>query len=192
MLGCSGAVFDHDACRRLQCETDLDCAAGERCTAIEWLTRGDCSLTQEGCECSADPALIPLDVCSPNTIVGPSGTWSSLTLTETQFTAVTERIFRPDGSVEINQRDSFDDSSSMTTATLSDLDLVDLIFIVNGAELRPVLVDTMPCGTTEDYELLISLELDTGTLERDDLAGCLFPGLSPPIVERLRELARRY
>jgi hypothetical protein len=191
LLGCGSASIDHDACRRAECVSDLDCAAGERCTAVYWLSRGDCAITEEGCTCMEGLSVSPLNVCSPSTLVGPSGEWSSLTLTETQFTLVTERTFRPDGTVEINQSDSFDDSSSMTTAMLDETDLTDLIFIVNGADLRPVLSDTVLCGTTEDYELLISLELDTGTLERD-LAGCLYPPNSPAIVEQLRDLARRY
>jgi hypothetical protein len=110
-------------------------------------------------------------------------------LTETQFTAVTERIFHPDGSVAITKSDSFDGSSSLMTGQLSAEDLSELTQLSNGPGLRPLLSDPEPCDPTEDFELDVSLELTTTTLQKE-VTACASPG--DAIVDGLLELARRY
>jgi hypothetical protein len=128
-------------------------------------------------------------MCSPTLLVGPRGEWSRLTVTETQFTEVTERIFHSDGSVEINQHDPFDDSSSMLTAELSEQDLRDLTQMLNGAALRRLLASPETCAEVLDAEVNVTLELDTTTLMKNVIS-C--PPPDDTVVTTLLELAERY
>jgi hypothetical protein len=178
---------DEDACLRPECASDDDCASNERCTPLPESAFAECLPSTDPCLC---PSLPPYSVmCSPTLLVGPRGEWSSLTVTETQFTAVTERIFHPDGSIEINMNDPFDGSSSMMTAELSEQDLLELEKLSNGPDLRPLLSDPEPCEPSEDYELNVVLELDTTTLQKN-VTACPAPGEA--VIDGLRDLARRY
>jgi hypothetical protein len=186
-LDCGGVSVDEDACLRPECAGDDDCASDERCTPLPESSFAECLPSTDVCLC---PQLPPYsDMCTPTRLVGPRGAWSSLTVTETQFTVLTERIFHPDGRVEINRSDSFDGSSSMMTAQLSAKDLSELEQLSNGPGLRPLLSDPAPCEPTEDFELDVRLELTTTTLQKD-VTACPAPGEA--IVDGLLELARRY
>jgi hypothetical protein len=179
-VGCGGFDVDANGCYRPTCENDDECPVDERCTARR--TQGGCDWEVETCTCDFPPRVTR--VCSATVVTGPRGAWGSVKVTEEQFEVVTTRTFFPDGTVhkEINLPES------METLQLPTAHLAQLVRLVDGPDLRPLLASPADCQAEPDYELSVRLELDTVTLEKG-VAGC---GDAHPEIGELQELIRSY
>jgi hypothetical protein len=189
-VGCGSALVDEQACTRPSCNADTDCPDDERCTFGWGGRRANCVQQGSTCTCVNGHGIIPMNVCSPTSLVGARGSWQKLVVTESVIGMATERTFTPDGSVTIQGPD---DQGNVTTSTkqLSAQDLEQLTQYLNGSALRPALATDPQCPITKELDVVVRLVLDTTTLEQN-VAGCLNGPDAVGIFQNVVELSRRY
>lgn len=60
------SLLDDSGCMLRFCRTDADCIEGEQCvdtSSLDCLPRATCELTDDGCECGADPSATCASFC---------------------------------------------------------------------------------------------------------------------------------
>jgi hypothetical protein len=195
LVGCSSVLIDENACFRPACSTDADCATAARCTGSYWGQRVDCAEAAGVCECTTGQGLRVRNVCSPTALAGPRGTWQTITVEEAATDVgdlyVKTWVIAADGRVDVVQSGPVAEYEPYV-ARLSAEDLDELAFMINGAQLRPLLADDT-CHGVLDYGVTIKLGLDTGSIEKD-VTDCTFAdeetGRAP--FPDLLALAKRY
>jgi len=149
-----------------------------------------CAESENSCNCTAGLGLIPLEVCSPVTLVGPRGVWQSFTLTSGGGAGSTAWTVTPDGSVErVDTKYTVESPLGTTTTSHGQLSAEDLMALnaeLDGPVVRLMLADPTSCPQVFDASKLFKLVLDTTTLEKE-VVGC--PGV---LLQPLAALVQKY
>ena len=189
LVDCGNAIFDDNACVRPACQLDADCPDDERCLSQYWGKHYNCVQNGNACECEAGHGLFPINVCSPVTLAGSRGAWQNIVVTESAIGDPTKRIITPDGAVTLEK--SPQEGGGTSTAQLSVADLEELTREIDGSALRLGLADPSECPVTKELDVIVDLNLDTGTLSKN-VAGCVSEGHTDTRFSPLIELVRRY
>jgi hypothetical protein len=197
---CGGLYIDENGCRRIDCQSDVDCAVDERCTSLvigpyTGLLNNFCGYASPDGTCWCPPTSPPPQVvtwCDPETIAGPRGDFQQLDIVEATGpcppgeTCSSSWTITPDGHVDFSKNGVIG-SANLSTA---DRDLV--LQEVDSPELRVGLRDGPTCDPPPtDVGVTFRLQLSTETLERD-VTGCAISGPSGNVFELLFDLAQRY
>jgi hypothetical protein len=189
LIDCDTAMVDAEACVRPTCASDADCPETERCLYEYWARKYTCEQQGSSCACQSGLGLFPMHVCSPTQLSGARGTWQELSIDEIVIGQSTKRTFSPDGSVTIVGPDAMGQVTT-TTKQLSETDLEELNLMIDGSQLRLGLATQPDCEIPKSLDLIVSLSLDTTTLEQN-VAGCR-SNSKVPIFGNLYDFSQRY
>ena len=189
-LGCGGFQFDEAGCSREACSADTDCASDERCASGS-LSAASCAPLADGsCECAS--LLIEMfgRFCHPVSTAGRRGAWQQVVITNTSEMCAppgcaSTWTLTPDGTITKTE-----DGSSIPSASVDDWDLTLMVDYIDGLELRPWLESGGDCTPVEDWDVILTLELDGATLTAP-ITGCLGQSEYPAAVA-LYEAITRY
>lgn len=184
---CNSALSDENACLRPSCASDADCPDDERCLSDFLSRRYECQQAGDTCECEIGLSLSPVKVCSPVELVGPRGTWQTISVEESVIGDVTTWEASPDGSLTV-ERSGDSDTPGTSTAQLDPADLEELSQLIDGPELRLQLESGASCEPPKSKDDMVRLVLDSGEPLTKNVAGCL----DVPAFERLLQLLSKY
>jgi hypothetical protein len=193
LVDCGGVTFDEDACVRPSCESDGACADDQRCTSVLLSRHYDCTESADACSCTAGLGLFPLQICSPVTLAGPRGTWTSIEVESFDRFIETRWTIHPDGGLDkvVMNIENQTPTQPASTAQVSVDDLDELNRMIDGAQLRSALVDPTPCAVVNDGGVSVRLTLDSRTLEKV-VTGCLNSDPQTQPFPELFDLVNRY
>jgi hypothetical protein len=194
-VGCGGAEFDENGCRRLPCASDAECGADERCTLTVVQPMPCTPANGSACECAPTAPGIGNMGSFSNSVasVGQRGAWTQLEVQRVDGFSSCPTIpcasnwrIGADGGVMASRQ------GQPVTSALSVEDLDRLRLIADGPELRTALRDGITCGpSSTETNITIRLEFGSETLERV-ATGCVTSGPTGNVFERLYKLVERY
>lgn len=167
---CGSVLVDENACVRPSCETDDACQDTERCVFSYWSKHYQCEQVGNQCECTNGLGLFPMHVCSPIELAGPRGNWQRLVWAQSVIGDTTTWDVTPDGALVKTL--SPEQGGGTMNAQLSATDLELLTQLIDGPAVRLSLQDPEPCPIAKSRDDVVTLTLDTETLEKN-VTGCL-------------------